>query len=57
MKKTISAVESHRFIKWINSDNVVQWNGVYQTQCTQYKKRFTFQELISYYKKEYLNGR
>ncbi len=56
MKKTISTAESHRFIAWINSDNVVQWNGVYKTQCTQYKKKFDFNELINYWKKEYRNN-
>lgn len=56
MQKTISTAESHRFIAWINSDNVVQWNGVYKTQCTQYKKKFDFNELINYWKKEYRNN-
>jgi hypothetical protein len=56
MKGTITASESKRFVEWINSDNVVQWNGIYKTQCSQYRKEFTFNELIGYYKKEYLQN-
>jgi len=43
-------------IDWINSDNVVKIDiDQYVTQCTQYNRKFTYNELDSYFIKEYIN--
>lgn len=46
-------------IEWINSDNVIKvlrdGNKRYLTQCTQYFKPFTKDELKKYFKREYLS--
>ena len=40
--------------EWIDSDNVVKFDvDQYGTQCTQYRKTFTLQELTEYFYKEY----
>lgn len=41
------------FAWWVHSDNVVEYEGGYLTQCTQYGKKFTSEELKQYYQKEY----
>ncbi len=43
----------HTFENWIDSDNVVKFHNGYRTQCTQYRKLFTFEELKVYYKREF----
>ena len=48
----------NRFISWLLDDNVIQCTKqpnavVYRTQCSQYRKAFSSDELIAYYMKEY----
>lgn len=43
------------FLKWLVSDNVVGNTLGYKTQCSQYSKVFTIDELVAYYKREYGN--
>jgi hypothetical protein len=45
------------FNKWFNDGNAIKI-GVdkYVEQTTQYRKHFTLSELITFYKKEYLNN-
>lgn len=43
------------FTWWLNSDNVEKLNDGYITQCTQWRKVFTFKEIREYYQKEYEN--
>lgn len=38
---------------WVESDNVVKIGDNYITQCTQYGKLFTLDELRKYFKREY----
>ena len=38
---------------WVNSDNVIKQNGKYYTQCSQYVKGFTLDELKVYWNNEY----
>jgi hypothetical protein len=43
------------FKEWIESDNVVKVNdNEYRTQCTLYRKGFTYDGLFAYFKREYL---
>lgn len=41
------------FAWWVHSDNVVEHEDGYLTQCTKYSKKFTKEELKQYYQKEY----
>ena len=48
------------FMDWIQSDNVVYYrdedyigNSSYETQCTQYRSRFSYGEILMYWWKEY----
>ncbi|HEY6143693.1 MAG TPA: hypothetical protein VIV55_09815 [Flavobacterium sp.] len=46
--------EFERFDEWLNSDNVFKsGEDEYKTQCTQYKKSFSYDELLEYFLKEY----
>ena len=47
-------MEDQEFIEWVNSDNVVEFNGIYRTQCSQYRIPMTYSELFEYFTKEYL---
>ena len=44
-------------LDWIGSDNVVIEQGktgnIYRAQCNQYVSRFTFDEIVDYWWKEY----
>ena len=40
---------------WLQSDNVLEYEGGYLTQCTQYGKKFTLEEIKQYYIREYEN--
>ena len=42
-----------QFLNWIDSDNVIKTETEYKTQCSQYRKSFTFSSLYRYFVKEY----
>jgi hypothetical protein len=45
------------FNQWFNDGNAVKVGAnKYVEQSTQYRKYFTLEELITFYKKEYLNN-
>lgn len=41
------------FKEWLNSDNVIKTKEGYRTQCTQYSKTFTLEQLLTYFDREY----
>ena len=42
------------FTNWLESDNVIRTSDDgYRTQCTLYKKEFTYSEVMKYFLKEY----
>lgn len=48
-------INFEEFNQWVKSDNVVkEGENEYRTQCTLYKKGFTYDELFAYFKREYL---
>lgn len=50
----IQPLDTDRFREFVNSDNVVKiQTNLYQTQCTLYRKSFTWSELQNYFIKEY----
>lgn len=56
--ENLSIVEwnNEEFTLWFNSDNVIQVSGGWITQCTQYRKIFTYDELMMYFEQEYLRA-
>lgn len=52
---TRSRIEIYReFEAWMKDGNVHQVSvDKYTTQCSQWSKEFTFEELCAYYKREY----
>lgn len=47
----------YEFNRWVKSDNVVKNSDKeYVTQCSQYRIKMNYEELKSYFKKEYKNG-
>lgn len=60
MKKRpiLNAYETKIFNEWIADGNAVeQTKGVWVEQSTQYRKKFTYEELQKFFKKEYLSYR
>jgi len=60
MKKRpiLNAYETKIFNEWIADGNAVeQKKGVWVEQSTQYRKKFTYEELQKFFKKEYLSYR
>jgi hypothetical protein len=57
MTNKIDIDRLNSFLEWKHSDNVSKMNnGIYTTQCSQYKKGFTAQELYNYFMKEYASN-
>jgi len=58
MTNKIDIDRLNSFLDWKHSDNVIKTNnGIYITQCSQFKLRMTQQELYNYYTKEYASNK
>lgn len=44
-----------KFERFLKSDNVIKTKDGYLTQCSQYGKLFSLEELYVYFKKNYTN--